>query len=422
MAQLTDDCFAFGGPLMTIEEAAALMAARVDPVAGVETVALGEAEGRCLAGDLVAPLPLPPFRNSAVDGYAVRFSDLATGGETRLPVRARLAAGAAPAGVSAAGVAVRVFTGAPMPADADTVFMQEDVTVEAGGADGVAVRLPAGLKQGANMRPAGEDVALGEVALPAGRRLRPQDLAIAAALGQAHLVVRRRIRVGVFSTGDELREPGEALPEAAIHDSNRIMLLTLLARASAEAVDLGIIRDRREDLAARLKAAAAGCDLIVTSGGVSTGEEDHVKPAVESVGTLVSWRMAIKPGRPVAMGVIDGAAFVGLPGNPVAVYVTFAFVVRPLLARLSGAAWQEPRRMRVTAAFRYRKKTGRREFVRVSLTPREDGGFDAAKHPRDGAGVLSSLTQTDGLIELAEDMTGLEPGALVPFIPYGELG
>jgi molybdopterin molybdotransferase len=417
MAQLTDDCFAFGGPLLRIEEAGRLIAGRVTPIGDVETAPLHGALGRHLAADLIAPLPLPPFRNSAVDGYAVRHADLAPDGPTTLPIGARIAAGGSGKGITAQGAAIRVFTGAPMPPDADTVFMQEDVTVAEG-----AVRLPAGLASGANTRPAGEDIALGELALPAGQRLRPQDIAMAAALGHTHLAVCRRLRVGVFSTGDELTEGGQPLPEAGIYDSNRSMLLALVAAAGAEPVDLGIVRDRRAELAARLKEAAACCDLIVTSGGVSTGEEDHVRPAVESVGSLVLWRVAIKPGRPVAMGVIDGAAFVGLPGNPVAVYVTFAFILRPLLARLAGALWQEPRRIMVTARFGYRKKTGRREFVRVSLTRRADGGFDAVRHPREGAGMLSSLTQTDGLIELADDLTGLKPGDSAPFIAYAELG
>ena len=416
MAQLTDDCFAFGGPLMTIEDAARLMSERVTPVDGSEFLALFACEGRYLAADFLAPIALPPFANSAVDGYAVRHADLAADADTVLAVRGRVAAGSG-TWHSAAGAAIRVFTGAPMPTDADTVFMQEDVTVA-----GDFVSLPAGLKPGANMRPAGEDIQAGAMALKAGQRLRPQDLAMAAALGQSALVVRRRLKVGVFSTGNELVEPGERLPDAAIHDSNRIMLLLLVTRAGAEAVDLGIIRDVKDDLAMKLKAAAHGCDLILTSGGVSTGEEDHVKPAVESIGSLVFWRIAIKPGRPVAMGVIDGKPFVGLPGNPVAVYVTFAFVVRPLLARLGGGIWHEPRRIRVTSTFSYRKKTGRREFVRVSLTPRSDGGFDAAKHPRDGAGVLTSLTETDGLIELADDLAGIQTGDTVPFIAYGDLG
>ena len=423
MAQLTDDCFAFGGPLMTVEDAARLMSERITPIGDSERLPLDlnevlpllACEGRYLAADLVAPLPLPPFANSAVDGYAVRHADLGIDQATMLPVHGRVAAGLA-IHTSAAGVAVRIFTGAPMPPDADTVFMQEDVTLK----DSV-VSLPVGLKRYANMRPAGEDIRAGATALKSGQRLRPQDLAMAAAIGQSSLVVRRRLKVGVFSTGNELIEPGTALPNAAIYDSNRIMLMSLVARTGAQAIDLGIIRDVKEDLSARLKEAAGTCDLILTSGGVSTGEEDHVKPAVESIGSLVFWRIAIKPGRPVAMGVIDGKAFVGLPGNPVAVYVTFAFVVRPLLARLGGGIWHEPRRIRVTSTFSYGKKTGRREFVRVGLTPRSDGGFDAAKHARDGAGVLTSLTETDGLIELADDLAGVEPGDSVPFIAYGDL-
>lgn len=417
MAQLTDDCFAFGGPLMSVADAARVMQERIVPIPDIERVPLSHCEGRYLAQALIAPLPLPPFCNSAVDGYAVAHDALSANGDTLLPLAGRLAAGKSAAHARAGAAAVRIFTGAPMPSDADTVFMQEDVTVE-----GEQVRLPPGLKRGANMRPAGEDIAAGDLAIPAGRRLRPQDIAVAAALGQTHLSLRSRAKVGVFSTGDELTEPGQPLGDAAIYDSNRQMLMALCRRAGAEVIDLGIVRDRPAELAARLKAAATQCDLILTSGGVSTGEEDHVKPAVEQVGKLVFWRIGIKPGRPVALGVIDGAAFVGLPGNPVAVFVTFAFVVRPLLARLMGGAWAEPRRIRVTSAFAYRKKTGRREYVRVSLTRRPDGGFEARKHQREGAGILSSLTETDGLMELPEHATGLQPGDLADFIAYGELG
>jgi molybdopterin molybdotransferase len=419
MAQLTDDCFAFGGPMLSVDQAATLVAERITPVDAFETLGVSHALGRVLAVDLVAALPLPPFRNAAVDGYAVRHADLATDGPSRLSIAGRVAAGGSAGLVSAAGAAVRVFTGAPMPADADTVFMQEDVSVDAGPGGGM-VSLPAGLKRGANMRPAGEDIAKGEVALSAGRRLGPPDLAVASALGQTALTVRRKVRVGVFSTGDELTEPGQPLGDAGIYDSNRVMLAALVTLAGAEAVDLGIVRDRKAELAARLKAAAADCDLILTSGGVSTGEEDHVKPAVEEVGSLVFWRIGIKPGRPVAMGVIDGAAFIGLPGNPVAVFVTFAFVVRPLLARLAGETWRPPRRWPVTLGFPYRKKAGRREYVRVRLEE-GDGTIVAHKHPRDGAGMLSSLTATDGLIELAEDRTGIAAGETAPFLSYGDL-
>ncbi|NGM36533.1 molybdopterin molybdotransferase MoeA [Methylobacterium sp. DB0501] len=405
MAQLTDDCFAFGGPLLSVEEAASLIAGRLPVLAGTETVPLIEADGRIAAADLPAGLDLPPFDNSAVDGYAVRFADLATGAETVLPVRGRLPAGTAPETAAVAGSAVRIFTGAAMPPGADTVFMQEDVRRE-----GDAVVLPAGLKRGANRRLAGEDVGRGSIVIPSGRRLTPPDLALAAATGHARIAVRRRLRVAVFSTGDELAEPGAALRPGAIHDSNRVLLVALLRRLGAEVSDLGILPDDPAGLPERLMAAAGGHDLIVTSGGVSTGEEDHVKAAVEAVGRLVFWRLAIKPGRPVAMGLIGDTAFVGLPGNPVAVYVTLLFVVRPLLARLGGAVLDAPPSEPARAAFGYAKKAGRREYVRVSLRRGADGGVEAVKFPRDGAGILSSLTGSDGLAELPEAVTKVEEG------------
>jgi molybdopterin molybdotransferase len=406
MAQLSDDCFAFGGPLMGVDEAVALVAARVPPLTGDEEIGLDVADGRFLAQDIHACVDLPPFRNSAVDGWAVRFADLAPSGGTRLPVGARVIAGASAGQASAAGRAVRIFTGAPMPGDADTVFMQEDVTV----ADG-AVLLPAGLKRGANMRPAGEDVPRGALALPKGRRLRPQDLALAAAIGHASLRVGRRPRVAIFSTGNELSEPGADLGPAAIYDANRPMLAGLLRRWGAQVTDLGIVRDSRTEMAVRLAAAARGHDLIVTSGGVSTGEEDHVKAAVEEAGSLVFWRIGIKPGRPVAMGVVGGVPFVGLPGNPVAVFVTAAFVLRPLVFRLAGGQALAPVPGRVRIAFRYAKKAGRREFVRVSLITGEDGRLEARKYPRDGAGVIGSLTETDGLIAFPEEVTDVPVGS-----------
>lgn len=412
MAQLSADADAFGA-MLTIEQAAELAAGRIAAVAGTEAVALAAADGRVLAYDVIAPVDLPPFANSAVDGYAVRFADLAVGRETRLPLSGRVAAGADAAGVVTNGFAVRVFTGAPLPPGADTVFMQEDVTLEAG-----AVVLPAGLKRGANARPAGEDLPRGRTALVAGRRLCPQDLALLAALGLTEVTVRRRVRVAIFSTGDELNEPGMALPPAGIYDANRSVLRALVARAGAEVVDLGILRDEPESLALRLREAAAHCDLILTSGGVSTGEEDHVKAAVERVGELAFWRVAIKPGRPVAMGLVDGKPFIGLPGNPVAVFVTFAFVARTVLALLSGTKPARPHGLPVRLGFPYRKKAGRREYVRVSLTPGADGVAVAGKHPRDGAGVLTSLTETDGLVELADELTSVAEGTIAPFYGY----
>ena len=417
MAQLSDDCFAFGGPMMSVDEAVGIIAARVMPVREVETVALQQADGRILARDITAPLPLPPFTNSAVDGYAVRSRDLPREAETAFAVTGRVQAGSAASEALQPGQAVRIFTGAPMPDGADTVFMQEDVRLDGEG----RVILPAGLKPGANVRPAGEDIAVGSAALKAGLRLRPQDVALAAAFGLTGVEVTRRIRVAVFSTGNELVSPGSHRGPAQLFDSNRFMLMAMLARLGCEVSDLGILRDDRASLAQGLKKVAGSHDLILTTGGVSTGEEDHVKAAVESVGSLVLWRMAIKPGRPVAMGIIGGTPFIGLPGNPVASFVTFVHVVRPTVLALAGAAPQPLIPMPVRAAFAYRKKISRREYVRVSLRKAADGMLEATKFPREGAGLLSSLVDTDGLVELGEAITEVEPGQTVGFLGYANL-
>jgi molybdopterin molybdotransferase len=422
MAQLSDDCFAFSGPLLPVAEAERLIGERVAPVRETVRVTLREAEGRVLAADLFAPVDLPPFDNSAVDGYAVRAEDLDATGETRLAIVDRAAAGHAASRGLEAGEAIRSFTGAPMPEGADTVFMQEDCRVEDG-----AVFVPPGLKLGANRRLAGEDIRAGAVALPAGRRLAAPHVALAAALGLTALEVRRRVRVALFSTGDEIAEPGTALPRAALYDSNRYLLAGLLGRFGADVTDLGILRDDPQVLARAIAAAALDHDLVLTSGGVSTGEADHVRAALERIGRLVFWRLAIKPGRPVAMGVIRGGnggertAFVGLPGNPVAVFVTFVRVVRPLLLRLAGALPEPLIALPARAAFSYKKRKGRREYVRVKLREAADGAIEAIKHAQDGAGVLTSLTETDGLAELNEDVTKVEPGAMVGFLPYPSL-
>jgi molybdopterin molybdotransferase len=416
MAQLSDDCFAFGGPMMSVDEAVDLIATRVTPVLDVEKVALAQADGRILAHDVLAPLPLPPFTNSAVDGYAVSSRDLPQKDEQTFAVSGRVQAGSTASASLKPGHAVRIFTGAPMPDGTDTVFMQEDVRV-----DGGKVVLPAGLKPGANVRPAGEDIPLGVAALQAGQRLRPQDVALAAAFGLTGLEVVRRLRVAVFSTGNELASPGEARAAAQLFDSNRFMLMAMLARIGCEISDLGIIRDDRAALSRALQNVAAAHDLILTTGGVSTGEEDHVKASVESVGRLVLWRMAIKPGRPVAMGIIGGTPFVGLPGNPVASFVTFVHVVRPTVFALSGARPEPLTPMPVRAAFAYKKKISRREYVRVTLRKGADGALEAEKFPREGAGLLSSLTDTDGLIELGEDVTQVSPGQMVGFLSYAGL-
>jgi molybdopterin molybdotransferase len=412
MAQLSDDCFTAKSPSMTIEEAIALATERLPVAAGAESVPLHQADGRIAAEDLFALNNLPPFANSAVDGYAVRHGDLSPEGETRLPVGGRLAAGSTER-VTAAGRAVRIFTGAAMPEDADTVFMQEDVTAVDG-----AVVLPAGLKRGANMRPPGEDVAEGGLIIPAGRVLTPQDIALAAATGHRSILVRKPLRVAIFSTGDELVEPGAPLKPGAIYDSNRILLAALLRRLGAQVNDFGIIPDDRAVLAERLPAGAEQNDLILTSGGVSLGEEDHVKAAVEASGQLVFWRLAIKPGRPLAMGVVQGTPLVGLPGNPAAVYVTFVMFVRPLLAHLAGASPQPLRPLRVRSTFAGKKRAGRREFVRVNVSRAADGVLEARRFPKEGAALLTSLTTSDGLVELADDATGVAVGDMINFYPH----
>jgi molybdopterin molybdotransferase len=302
-----------------------------------------------------------------------------------------------------------------LPKGADTVAMQEDARVEGG-----HVVIPPGLKRGANRRKAGEDVRRGQVALAAGQRLRPQDVALAAALGRDRLEVYRRPRVALFSTGDELVPPGGALKPGAIFDANRTLLHGLLRELGCAVTDLGILPDRAEAVRAALADAARAHDLLLTSGGVSTGEEDHMKAAVEALGRLHLWRLAIKPGRPVALGQIGDASFVGLPGNPVAVMVCFLKIARPLILRLAGAREIAPPAYRVRAGFDFAKKADRREWIRAKLVRGADGETVAERFPRQGSGVISSLVESDGLVELPEALTRLEAGAMVDFLPFGE--
>ena len=416
MTQISDDCFAFGGALLSIEDGIRRISERIEPNATVETVTLADADGRVLAHDIVAPVDLPPCDNAAVDGYAIRYADMAAEGPTLLPIEGRDVAGSAHAIPLPPGAARRIFTGARMPPGADTTFMQEDVEVR-----GSHVLLPPGLRKGANTRIRGEDIRSGSVALPQGRRARPQDIALAAALGLTRLPVRRPLTVAIFSTGNEIVAPGSEPGPGQIFDANRYLLTSLAKRAGATVTDLGILPDDAAATADALNAAAADHDLLLTSGGVSTGDEDHVKTAVDAVGRLVFWRLAIKPGRPIAMGVIRGVPFCGLPGNPVAAFITFAHVVRPLMARLAGEAWEKPRGFPVRAMFAYRKKTGRREYVRVRLQAAEDGMMEAHKHAQEGAGILSSLTATHGLVELPEPVTAVAPGETVAFLSYEAL-
>jgi molybdopterin molybdotransferase len=416
MAQLSDDCFAFGGALLPLETARSLIFERISVVIGTESIGLAQADGRVLAELVKAPINVPSFNNSAVDGYAVRFDDLAGDADTQLILDGRIAAGHASVDELVEGRAARIFTGGVLPAGSDTVIMQEDCREQ-----GTAVIIRPGIKRGANRRLAGEDIAAGSVALAAGRRVGPAELGLLAALGQATLSVRRRLSVALFSTGDELREPGDTLAAGQIYDANRFMLAGMLERAGVLVSDGGILPDRPGPLAEALLEAAGQHDLIVTSGGVSTGEEDHVRDVVSAHGSLFFWRLAIKPGRPVALGQIGGTPLVGLPGNPVAALITFAAVARPLIEALTGSLPRIPHRFPTVSGFSYRKKRGRREYVRVSLEAGDGEPQRLRRFPKEGAGMLTSLTETDGLAELPETMTELEPGMMVDFIPYGEL-
>ena len=412
MAQLSDDCFAFGGALLPLAEAQARIATAHAVKAGTESVSLAAAIGRVLARDAVAPIDLPPTDNSAVDGFALYFDDLASDAPTTLPIHGRAAAGAPPAGPLPRGRALRIFTGAVMPDGPDTVLMQEDCTLEA---DRVTVQ--PGIRRGANRRTAGEDIARGAVALAAGRRLMPPDIGLLAALGFARTEVRTQLRVALFSTGDEIAAPPAPLRPGQVYDANKPMLAALLHRLGAEIIDGGILPDSPAATQDALRDAARRADLVITSGGVSTGEEDHVRVAIEAVGRLEFWRVAIKPGRPVALGVLDGTPLLGLPGNPVAALITFMAIGRPLFDRLSGATYVPPLRFLARSAFTYRKKAGRREYVRVRI----DAGGTAHRYPKEGAGILTSLTESDTLMELPEELTTLAPGDAAPCIPLGLL-
>jgi molybdopterin molybdotransferase len=413
MAQLSDDCFAFGGPMLSIDEALALVRQRLDSVVEIETVPLSAGLGRVLAQDIVALVSVPSFDNSAVDGYAVRHCDLNPSGETVFPIAARLPAGAQRVAAMVPGTAARIFTGAPMPEGADTVFMQEDVRIE-----GENVICPKGLKPGANRRFAGEDFMAGSVVLPKGRRLDPRGLAALAAVGVAEAPVFRRLRVALFSTGDELVPPGQPLRPGAQYDSNRTLLAALLQLRGVEVQDLGILGDDLGMTMTALERAAQTHDLILTSGGVSTGEEDHVKQAVEKLGKLNFWRLAVKPGRPVALGTIGTAVFVGLPGNPVASFVTFTRLAGPLVDHLGGAETVHPLAVPAVAEFSYRKKAGRREYVRAEIISQDGGAIRVRNYAVEGAALISSLIRTDGLVELDEQTTKIEPGMPVRFLPY----
>ena len=363
---------------------------------------------------------MPLTDNAAVDGYAFAHADYVER-DGRFEVSDRIAAGHPLATALTPGRAARIFTGAVMPAGADTVAMQEDCEVREKGTAALVV-IPPGLKSGANRRRAGEDVRAGEVILHPGRVLRPQDIAAAASLGRGDLLCKVRLRVAVFSTGDELVEPGAAIREGQVYDSNRAMLKALAEPLGISVDDLGCLADDYPAVEAALSNAARDYDVLITSGGASRGEEDHVIDVLGALGERHMWQLAIKPGRPMTFGRIGDAAFFGLPGNPVAAFVCFLLYVRPALFQLQGANWQEPARFPLPATFDIpKKKANRREFLRGILTER-DGAPAVTKFARDGSGLITGLREADGLIEIAEDVREVHAGDTVGFIPFSEFG
>ena len=399
--------------MLSFDEALALLLSAARPVDEVRSLPTLAADGRVLAEAQHATQNSPPLDNSAMDGYALRVADVTAPGVC-LPVSQRIPAGSVGTTLRP-GSAARIFTGAPIPAGADAVVMQE--LCEHGEAGVVVKHLP---KPGENIRRAGSDINVGDCILAVGQRLRPQDTALAASVGIAQLPVFRRVRVAVFFTGDELCMPGEPLPPGAIYNSNRFLLTSLLERLGCEVRDLGQVPDDLASTRAALRRAAQDNDLILTSGGVSVGEEDYVKPAVEAEGRLDMWKIAIKPGKPLAFGQVNSGgrevAFIGLPGNPVSSFVTFIMLVRPFILRLQGAHQTAPLAYTLRADFDWQRPDARREFLRARLN--DKGGLDL--FPNQAAGVLTSAVWAGGLIDNPPQQL-VQRGDMVRFLPFSEL-
>lgn len=405
---------------LPVAQARDFIARLVPKLRTVEMLALRSALGRVLAQDVVSTFDVPSHDNAAMDGYALRGADLRTDADTTLSVAGSGFAGQADIATAEAGECVRIMTGAVMPAGLDTVVPQEFVKVEA-----ERIVVPAGaVRTGDNRRFAGEDLARGEPALTAGRVLRPADLGMLASLGRAEVPVFRRLRVAFFSTGDELRSLGEVLPPGCVYDSNRYTLWSMLMRLGVEPIDLGVVRDDPVALEAAFTTAARDADAVITSGGVSVGEADHTKTVMARLGDVLFWRIAMRPGRPMAIGRIgagdgqDGAILFGLPGNPVAVMVTFYALVRDALLAMSGAAPQAMPMLRAASVGPIRKKPGRTEYQRGIVTPAADGGWQIRITGSQGSGILRSMSEANGLVVLHHAQADVADGDIVDVLPF----
>ncbi len=398
-------------PLLAYDDALAQLTGSVAPLAGTCEVPLLQALGRVLASSIEADIDVPGCAMSSMDGYAINTADLADATITRLPLSQRIAAGDAQATLEP-GSAARIFTGAPIPAGADAVIMQEQVELDEQG-----IRFEQRPPSGQNIRPKGNDIQRGTTILQQGMRLRPQDIGLAASVGLGSLLVFESIRVGMFFTGDELVEPGEALASGKIYDSNRYTLHGLLESLGCEIVDLGLVGDTLEATRAAMRKAAGQADLVVTSGGVSVGEEDHVRIAMEQLGELRLWRLGIKPGKPLAYGQIDDTAFIGLPGNPVSVFATFCLFVCPVIQIMQGRRWRKPIALSVRADFDWPKSDSRREFLRARLIRGDAGDTQVQIFSNQDSGVLTSTVWADGFVEIAENTT-VRRGDMVDYLSF----
>jgi molybdopterin molybdotransferase len=420
--KLIDDCFRTDlrdQNRMTHDATLALIRERVQPVVMARPVAVADAVGTVLAQDVVAPIAVPGHTNSAVDGYAFAHTNIKQDAGNWFDVKARVPAGVHGEVPMTGDAAARIFTGAVMPIGLDTVAMQEDCEIAE---DGTRVFVPAGLKAGANVRQAGEDVQAGELIIRRGQLVRPMDVAALSSVGVRDVSCYGVPRIGIVSTGDEVVRNGGALQPGQVHDVNTPMLLALAKRCAVDVTDLGVWPDQRSAVLQNLTETAGQYDLLITSGGASQGEEDHISHALAELGARHFWQIAVKPGRPLMLGQVADTAVVGLPGNPVAVFVCFLMYVWPLIRQLGGAEWREPRRFPIRANFDFpNRKVGRREFWRGTTKQTPEGLF-VEKFARDGSGLISGLRAADGLIDIPENVPAIQRGQIVDFIPFSEFG